>query len=222
VVGRTQGQPLAFTNRRLRPAERRHLGARAKSIRRTGKRGLSATLAIGTAVIALLWGLTVLASDAPLAVISWFWLGVGILIVVLTRRSQRSDERQGADIAAALESALRRDLAEVYDIRARGFVEFDEIEDEGACYAFAVAENRLLFLQGQEFYPAARFPSLDFSLVFPLAENGDRVDMMFDKRGPTARPDRVIPARVKIRLALPDDLMVVTGTLSDIERRFAA
>ena len=58
------------------------------------------------------------------------------------------------------------------------------MEDEGACFAFQLEDrDEIVFLSGQEFYETAKFPSLDFSLVFPLDESGRRVDMLIERRG---------------------------------------
>jgi hypothetical protein len=38
-------------------------------------------------------------------------------------------------------------------------VEFEEIEDEGACFAFQIeGRNEIVFLSGQEFYEGPRLP----------------------------------------------------------------
>jgi hypothetical protein len=65
---------------------------------------------------------------------------------------------------------------------------FEEIEDEGACYAFELEGGRVVFVAGQEFTESARFPSLDFSLVYPLVEQGRPVEMFIEKRGGKAAP----------------------------------
>jgi len=44
-------------------------------------------------------------------------------------------------------------------------VEFEEEEDEDACYAFQLDGGRILFVAGQSYYRSARFPNTDFSLV---------------------------------------------------------
>ncbi len=103
-------------------------------------------------------------------------------------------------------------------MRASGFAEFEEIEDEGACYAFAIDEGRLAFVEGQDFYAGARFPSLDFSLVYVLDEAGQSVDMLIDKRGPKAAPTRIVPAAIKKTLDVPSHLELRAGTLADLER----
>ena len=213
---------LLLRQRHLTEAEIRLLRSRAALLRRSGRRAKTAALWVGLATIILLWALTLVASDSPPLIVTGFWLFVGGGIILAVRRSLQADGRELQSVAGGLESAARRSLADVYDIRATNFVAFEEIEDEGACFAFELAGDRLVFLQGQEFYEAAGFPSLDFSLVMPLDEAGGRVDMMIEKRGPKASPLRVLPAAVKRTLEIPDDLVVVSGTLGDLEERLRA
>jgi hypothetical protein len=116
-----------------------------------------------------------------------------------------------------VESALRRNEADVYDIRASAHAVFEEVEDEGACYAFELEGGRVVFVAGQEFYESARFPSLDFSLVYPLDEQGRPVEMFIEKRGRKTAPARTIPAAVKKSLNVPDHLEVCTARIDDLE-----
>ena len=120
-------------------------------------------------------------------------------------------------MAQGLESALRRSEADVYDIRASAHAVFEEIEDEGACYAFELEGGRVVFVAGQEFYEGARFPSLDFSLVYPLDEHGQPVEMFIEKRGGKTAPARRIPAAVKKSLNIPDHLELRAGRIDDLE-----
>ena len=208
---------LEPSQRPLTGAEIRLLKSRLESLRVRGRRAVSAGLWIGLCVIVLLWAVTMFVSDAPAIVITGFWIVVGIVIVWWVGRDLKSDSRTMDEFAAALESAVHRNLAEVYDIRATGFVAFEEVEDEGACYAFQLEGDRLVFLQGQEFYETARFPSLDFSLVCPLDHLGRQVHMFIDNRGPKAEPQRRVPADIKWALEFPEDLEVVDGTLDRVE-----
>jgi len=151
-----------------------------------------------------------------------FWGVVGAGLAWWVRRDMGRDAADLHGLAANLESALTRNLAEVYDLRAAAFVAFEEIEDEGACYAFALPGDQLAFVTGQEFYEGARFPSLDFSLVYLLDERDRPVDMLIDKRGSRALPARTIPAATKRALVLPEHLQVIDGRPDDLELRLSS
>jgi hypothetical protein len=168
-------------------------------------------------IVLALWISTLLASDAPLSIVTAFWLIVGSGIMLWVRHDARADAGHAAATIRGLESALRRSAADVYDVRARSFAEFEEIEDEGACYAFELGGGQLVFIAGQEFYAGAKFPSLDFSLVYVLDERGDAVDMLIDKRGAKAVSARTIPAVVKRELDIPDHLDTCMGRIDSIE-----
>ena len=103
-------------------------------------------------------------------------------------------------------------------MKARAFAEFEEVEDEGACYAFELSDNRLVFITGQEFYEGARFPSLDFSLVHLLDDAGQTVDLVIEKRGAKAAPARTIPASMKQSLEPPEHLELRPGTIETLEQ----
>jgi hypothetical protein len=208
---------LQSSRRSLTPAERRVLRAKSESWRARGRRASSRSLVIAGGVIFALWLCTILASDAPWLVVTAFWLVVGGAIAVWVRRDARAHERQLQRMSRGLESALRRNAADVYDVRARSFAELEEIEDEGACYAFELGDDRLVFIAGQQFYPSARFPSLDFSLVYVLDQADHTVDMVIEKRGTRAAPARRIPAVIKETLEVPQHLEVRTGTIAALE-----
>lgn len=212
-------QPLAFepSLRPLTDTERRLIRAKCRNLAASASRVSRASLSIAVGLSFVLWLATILASDAPWLVVTAFWLVVGAGIALWVRLDLRRDGKHLEGIARDLESALRSDVAKVYDLRARSFVELEEIEDEGACYAFELEDARLVFIQGQEFYEGARFPSLDFSLVYILDETGRTVDMLIDKRGAKATPARRIPAAVKQGLDVPDHLEVRIGGIDDVE-----
>ena len=208
--------------RPLTAAEQQRIRARISSLQPTGGRAAPVSVAVAGALIAVLWIWTLLTSDAPRPVITAFWLIIGGGIVFWVRRDMDTYSAQLRSMAAELESALRRNTAEVYEIRAGAFAELEEIEDEGACYAFELDGERLAFICGQEFYPSSGFPSLDFSLVNILDERNRVVDMLIDERGPKAVPARTISAAVKRRLAVPEHLAVLRGTLDDLETRIGS
>ena len=173
-------------------------------------------------IVLVLWLLTLLASTAPWIVVTAFWALIGGVITLWVRRDMRKEASQERQWTDRLESALRRNMADVFDVRARAFVELEEFEDEGACYAFELDERRVVFVTGQEFYEAARFPSLDFSLVYALDESDLAVDVVIDKRGPKAAAARTISYQVKHGLEVPEHLEVVATSLDGLEAHLRA
>jgi hypothetical protein len=209
---------MAASRRSLTETERRVIRAKIRSLSARGRRASTISFPIAGALILVLWIWTILASDAPWLVVTIFWIVVGGFITLWVRRDMRAHGGQLEGMAQRLEAALKRNEADVYDIRAKAFVEFEEIEDEGACYAFDIGDNQLVFVTGQEFYESARFPSLDFSLVYVLDETGQSVDMLIDKRRPKTGPVRTIPAAIKQRLVVPEHLEVRVGRIDNVER----
>ena len=173
---------LDASRRPLTRTERRLIRSKIHSFTARGRRASRVALPISGGVVLLLWLWTILASDAPWLVVTLFWCVVGGAIAIWVRGTCRA-YGPFREMAHNLESALRRNAADVYDIHARSFVAFEEIEDEGAYYAFELEGDRLVFVTGQEFYEGARFPSLDFSLVYVLDERERTVDMFIEKRG---------------------------------------
>jgi hypothetical protein len=208
---------LAASRRRLTDGEKRLIRAKIERLEVSRQRATGVVLPITGAIVLALWIWTLLASDAPRPVITGFWLGVGAVIALWVRRDMGRHAGQLAGMARGLESALSRDAADEYAVRARAFAELEEIADEGACYAFELGGERLVFIVGQEFYPDVGFPSLDFALVYVLDEHDAVVDMLIDRRGAKAPPARVIPAAVKRTLATPEHLAVYPGQLADVE-----
>lgn len=207
---------LSPFRRPLTPAERRLLQRKIGSLLAQGRRASGAYLPVTAGVVLVLWVWTLVASDAPALAVTAFWLVVGAALTFWVGRDMRHHTHEMTAVAGGLQSALRRNEADVYDIRANAFVEFEEIEDEGACYAFALEGDRLAFVSGQEFYPGARFPSLDFSLVYVLDEQGRAVDMVIDTRGDKARPVRTMSSAVKRTVDMPDHLEVLQGPLDGL------
>jgi len=174
-------------------------------------------------MVGVLWLATMLASDAPWPVVTGFWAVVWLGLTLWGMKDLRTSTGYMTAMAAGLESALRRKEADVFAIRSRSYLQFEEIEDEGACYAFELDdEERVVFINGQEFYPEARFPNLDFSLVYVLDERGQTVDMLIEKRGPKVAPSRVISAETKGRLEIPEHLAILPSPTTDLESRLGS
>jgi hypothetical protein len=208
---------LDAVRRPLTDNQRRLLRAKVRSLTNTGRRASTTYLPITAGIISLLWLWTILASDAPRLVVTVFWFVIGAGITLWVRRDMRRHAGHLQGMAQGLESALRRNEADVYDIRTKSHAVLEEIEDEGACYAFELEDGRLVFVAGQEFYESARFPSLDFSLIYPLDEHGQPVEMFIEKRGHKTTPARTIPAAVKKSLNVPDHLEVRAGRIDNLE-----
>jgi hypothetical protein len=208
---------LESSRRGLTPAERRLLQAKIRSLGVRGRRASTGYLPIAAGIILALWVWTLVSSDAPWFMVTGFWLVVGAAIARWVRRDARADAGRMEMDARRLASALKRNAADVYEIRAIRFAEFEEIEDEGACYAFELEGGRLAFIAGQQFYAGARFPSLGFSLVYVLDEHDDVVDMVIDKQGAKTGPAKTIPAAVKQKLEIPDHLETRIGRIDDLE-----
>ena len=173
-------------------------------------------------MVGVLWLATMLASDAPWPVVTGFWAVVWLGLTLWGMKDLRTSTGYMTAMAAGLESALRRKEADVFAIRSRSYLQFEEIEDEGACYAFELDDERVVFISGQEFYPEAKFPSLDFSLVYVLDERGQTVDMLIEKRGPRVAPSRIISAETKGRLDIPEHLTTLPRPTADLESRLGS
>ena len=210
------GETLRPSTRPLTESERRFLRAKIRDLKSRARRGPH-VFGVGVLVIGILWALTLMASQAPRSWITLFWILVGGGILLWVRGDMRKDLAHLSAMALSFESALRRNQAEAFHIKAKSFVEIEELEDEGACYAFDIDEGRIVFVAGQEFYRAARFPSHDFSLVYLLDERGNSVDMVIEKRGPRASPAQVMPRDRKLRVEIPQHLEVISGSLGEIE-----
>ena len=94
----------------------------------------------------------------PIAV--WFMICTGLVVWVAV--SSRRDLIREID---RLEGTLLHDEADEVTIQSTEMVEFQEEEDEGACYALQLNSGRIVFVVGQDYYPSAKFPNTDFSLV---------------------------------------------------------
>ena len=215
-------EPTDTLEPRIRPltdAERVHLRRLVHELqarREAARRGTWIALAAGVLV---LWIVTLLASDAPAVWVTLFWLAAGAVLAVWLGRDLRRETAHLPAVTASIESALERGEAASSDIVARAYVEFEEVEDEGACWAFDLGDGRIVFIVGQEYYREDRFPSHDFSIVEPLDERGRSAHEWIEKRGDAAAPARVIAADVKWKLAdgIPGHLGVIRAELDRLE-----
>jgi hypothetical protein len=204
--------------RPLEPAEIRLLRAAvAAAHRRTAsvrRRGLLA-LAV---VILPLWVLTIVTSKLFLAPTA-LW---ALLATVIGLWSARSEKTLRVAQQAALEDALAANRVEEIRVASTEMVELEEVGDLGACYAFQVEPDKLLIVQGQDFYASRQFPNTDFSIAIIRDSKGKPVEIAVHKRGEKLRPTRVVPATGQKKMRLPEHLEVLQGRLVELESLLAS
>lgn len=205
---------IEHLERPLTPSERDEVTQRLTDLRvlRTSaaRKGAVAS-AIGCTLLA---AATLAVSDAPRSVILLFWLVLAVVFAVWTTRSIRVET---APQEAALAAALQHDRARVTRIQAARVAELEEIEDEGACYAFDVGDGKIVLLTGQQYYPTDTFPNSDVSIVDVMMADGRVADVLIRSEGVPLQPVRRIDAAAKALMELPEDLAVVRGDLDEIE-----
>ncbi len=101
-------------------------------------------------------------------------------------------------------------------------IEFEEIEDEGACYLFQVDDENVIIIEGQGFYASARSSNNDFEVIHIYDKARNLVEMLIEKHGDKLNPIRIVPAEIKKKLRLPQHLEMVKGRLADFEQIFKA
>jgi len=200
--------------RSLNAAERNQLAARLQNARAESSKALLKTGAASAGVCGVLMLLTLWLSDAPAAVVVGFWALITLLFTLWVGMPWRRLMRGQIPI---LQDALTANRARERRLRSTRVVEFEEVEDEGACYAFDRDGNASIFITGQEFYEDDDFPNTDFSMIELLGTGGTAVDVLLTKSGRKLTPERVIPASVKNALELPEHLEVVPAPLDRIE-----
>ena len=129
--------------------------------------------------------------------------------------------RQVREMRAKLahyEAAVGRNEAQVVRVRADEMIEFEEEEDEGACYAFQLDGHNILFVSGQDYYASAKFPNTDFSLISIYGQHGELVEGFIEKQGSKLKASRKISAKMKSTMTIPDHLQVIPGDLNQIEQ----
>lgn len=92
-----------------------------------------------------------------------------------------------------------------------------EIEDLGPIWAFQVAPEEVLILEGRQDAPRG-FPASDFSLITFLDTAGAAIDFTWVLRGARLRPVRTITVEAQRYLRRPADLEILTGRLDELER----
>lgn len=205
---------LETIERPLTSEEYFQLQTRLQTAREESGKALLKSGAASTAVCGVLMVLTLLASDAPIIVIVGFWV---VMMAVFTAWIGLPGRRLMLDQVQILQDALHGNRARERRLQSERVVEFEEVEDEGACYAFDYDGASSIFIVGQEFYEDDDFPNSDFSMIELLGASGTPIDVLLTKRGRKLMPERIIPAAIKNDLELPDHLEIVPAPLERIE-----
>jgi len=205
---------LTTIERPLSGDERRDLETRLRNAQLESGQALVKTGLASGGVCGVLAIATFVASSAPRVIVLVFWVAAWIaftLWIGLPWRRLMREQR------ATLEEALRTNRVREVRLQSAAVIEFEEEEDEGACYAFGEGSDQSVFVVGQEFYEDEDFPNSDFSMIELLGQRGQAVDVLLVKRGAPLRPIRVVPANVKRRYEIPEHLTVVAVPLDRIE-----
>jgi hypothetical protein len=147
------------------------------------------------------------------------WIGIGLLLAVWI---MIPDRRNFHRHMTACEDALQHDQVRDIRLHATAMVAFEELDDEGATYAFQLTDERILFVGGDNLYPSARFPNSDFSLVTTLNGNDRAAMSWIVKHGHRIEPVRTIPADFKKHNELPAHLTIINGRIDDVEHLIKA
>lgn len=169
-------------------------------------------------VLGPLWALTMAGAPFPWYVGTAFWLGLGGVLWPWIYFSELPKEKTRL---RHYEEAMQRNQAHEIRIQSDEMVEFEEQEDEGVCYAFQLPGRRIVFITGQEYYPSAKFPNSDFSLVQIYGQNGFLLEEFKEKHGRKIKPKRTISPKLKWELRIPNNLEVIEGELDELERLLA-
>jgi len=209
---------LTTTERPLTPAEVRSLSARLQQALRESREALVKTGGASALVCGVLGLLTFAGSDMPVWIIAVFWSVLAITFTVWTGVPwHRTMRRQ----VASLDDAMRARRARTTRIQSSRVVEFEEEEDEGACYAFELDETTCIFIVGQEFYEDDDFPNSDFVIVDLLGTHGRPVDTLLERNGRKLTPERVVPASVKRLVEIPEHMTTVEAAVEAVEHALA-
>ena len=213
--------PLKAVARPLINVEKRLLRrAMARQRSRLKQLGPVIVLVVGLVLFGGLWGLTLLATRADKASLSWrasglIWLGIGIPISIWSYFSDikpyiaRYDGLWG--------STLRKDKAVAIRIQAKAVVEIEGAKNKNPMYAFQIGPETIVFVILPKSRLPARFPTADFSLVDLVAENGRFTVSLVESAGKRISPLRRIATSEGAKLNIPGHLETVRGELNGLE-----
>ena len=205
-----------LTERPLTARERDLVNERLADLGSSAARTLPIAGAVSLVCCGVLAALTLLASDAPRAFVLAFWGAFALLFTGWIGIPWRNQFRRKI---TGLAAGLAHNRARAARVQSTRVVSFDEIEDEGACYAFDVGDGQVLFVLGQEFYESEDFPNTDFSLIDVFAPGQTVGDLLFLKDGQRLEPERRISSDLKRQLSIPDHLTIDRMSLEDLESR---
>jgi hypothetical protein len=204
-----------WTTRSLTDAERTELTARLRSVERDLRFSLLRFVAAATLVGGLLCVFTLALSSASRVVVVAFWLAITALVTVWTWLESRGALSRAA---RELRAALAFNTVRAIDVRASAVAEFGEFEDEGACYAFQLPGDQLLFISGQQYNESGQWPCAHFSIVEVLtADYAPPFTELLTCHSPKLPPALVIDPLTKMQLAIPDHLSVISGHIEQLE-----
>ncbi len=204
---------LRSQNRPFDEKERRYLKSQRAALERRREALLRRILWGYVIVFGLLAVLTALAEKKHVVMIFAGWAVGGALISVWAYVPER---RKLSRRIKEYDDALASGICAERQIKAKRMWEFEEQEDEGACYAFELESGGVAFVVGQDFYAGARFPNSDFSIVEFHSKKGELIDFMVEKRGVKVAAERVIFGREKERLDIPENYTFLDGTLEQV------
>lgn len=207
---------LHVQNRPLNEKERRYLKAQRATLARRRDTLLRRIILACAIISGLLATLTALDERKHIVIIFASWAVVGSALSICAYIPERRKLSRGL---GGYEHALASGICAERQIRAKRMWEFEEQEDEGACYAFELEAGGVAFVVGQEFYGGARFPNSDFSIVEFHSSKGEMIDFLIEKRGVKLAAERVISSEEKERLDIPENGTYLNGTLEQVYAR---
>ena len=210
--------------RPMTAAELRLLKVPLRRKQRPEKHGLSVALGM----FLMIFGFFLVACLAATVIDhqpAWYYsiliaFGVSALVWIVAYPGLRREQKRMEARCRMYEAAIQRNEVHVTHIQSDEMVEFEEEEDEGACYAFQVNGPRIVFVSGQDYYASAKFPNNDFSLVDLHGPDGTILEGWVQKHGKKLKPLKKLPGKLRWHID-SEHLQVIEGDLADLERLLA-
>lgn len=141
------------------------------------------------------------------------WMLFTMTLALLLSQSSLSKLRYHVE---SLDEARRASRVKIMRVQSSRVVEFEEKENEAACYAFEIDATTCLFIVGQEFH-RDDFPNTDFSIVNLLGMHGRPVDTTLEMSGRKLTPERVITPSVSRLVEIPEHVTTVEAAIDSVE-----